>query len=389
MSSQTPIRVLHVDDDPAFADLVAISLERADDRIEVVTAHDAAEGLERLAAADVECVVSDFDMPGTDGLAFLDSVREEHPSLPFILFTGKGSEEIASRAVSAGVTDYLQKRGGSEQYAVLANRVRNAVARHRAERQADRGFRALETAREGIGILDDDGHFTYVNEAYANVVGYEREELVGEHLELLYPPDGAEVVYEEILPTVPTTGRWTGETEYVCEDGERVLVDHALSICEDGSIICLVEGLAEPDERHGRIVRDDHLFDRIVDAFEDAVFVLDEGGDVHRTNEAAATVSGYDRAELEATRIYQLVHEADWGPLERAVETAFGTGEATLDVDLVTNDGVTVPHEFRLRRLDGEANGEAGVVVVGRDVGRSRCRVARAEGATDTPNRGG
>jgi DNA-binding NarL/FixJ family response regulator len=74
-------------------------------------------------------------MPGMDGIEFLQAVREEFPDLPFILFTGKGSEAVASEAISAGVTDYLQKDTGTNQYTVLTNRVRNAVKRREAERE--------------------------------------------------------------------------------------------------------------------------------------------------------------------------------------------------------------------------------------------------------------
>ena len=93
-----PVRILHVDDEPDFADLTAIHLERERDDFEVVTATSATEGLERLAESDIDCIVSDYDMPGMDGLEFLEAVREECPDLPFILFTGRGSEEIASEA---------------------------------------------------------------------------------------------------------------------------------------------------------------------------------------------------------------------------------------------------------------------------------------------------
>ena len=79
------IRVLHVDDDGAFAELTAAFLQREDDRIEVVTATDTGEGLDRLAERDVDCVVSDYDMPGLDGLAFLEAVRATDPDLPFII----------------------------------------------------------------------------------------------------------------------------------------------------------------------------------------------------------------------------------------------------------------------------------------------------------------
>jgi len=88
------IRVLHVDDDPDLAALTGAFLEREDDRITVETASNATEGLERLDGAD--CVVSDHDMPGPNGIEFLERVRERDPDLPFILYTGKGSEAVAS-----------------------------------------------------------------------------------------------------------------------------------------------------------------------------------------------------------------------------------------------------------------------------------------------------
>ncbi|MFC7249640.1 response regulator [Halomicroarcula sp. GCM10025324] len=122
-----PIRILHVDDDPELADLAGTLLEREDDQFRVDTAGSASEGLEHLEQHPVDCVVSDYDMPGRNGIDFLDAVRELDADLPFILFTGKGSEEVASEAISAGVTDYLQKESGTSQYAVLANRIGNAV----------------------------------------------------------------------------------------------------------------------------------------------------------------------------------------------------------------------------------------------------------------------
>lgn len=63
---------------------------------------------------------------------------------PFILFTGKRNEEIASEAISAGVTDYMQKEGGTDQYTVLANRVRNAVRQYRSEQEAEQMQRRLK-----------------------------------------------------------------------------------------------------------------------------------------------------------------------------------------------------------------------------------------------------
>ncbi|QAU11850.1 response regulator [Halorubrum sp. BOL3-1] len=129
-----PRRVLFVDDEPGAADLAATHVERLVDDIETVTRLSPDEALDVVREERVDCVVSDFDMPGRDGLEFLKSARSTDPELPFVLFTGKGSEEIASDAISAGVTDYLQKGAGRDRYEMLANSVDNALGRRRAER---------------------------------------------------------------------------------------------------------------------------------------------------------------------------------------------------------------------------------------------------------------
>ncbi|PSP89924.1 HTR-like protein, partial [Halobacteriales archaeon QS_4_66_20] len=108
------IQILHVDDDPDFGDLVATFLERENEEFEVIQKTSAGDALDRLDRdAGVDCIISDYDMPGKNGIDFLEAVRDEFPELPFILFTGKGSEEVASDAISAGATDYLQKGGGT------------------------------------------------------------------------------------------------------------------------------------------------------------------------------------------------------------------------------------------------------------------------------------
>jgi PAS domain S-box-containing protein len=132
------IRVLHVDDDPDFLDLSSTMLARQDDRLDVVTESAAVDGLERLTddATSFDCVVSDYQMPELNGLELLEAVRERDPDLPFILFTGEGSESLASDAITRGATDYLQKGTQSEQYELLANRITNAVERYRSAQRA-------------------------------------------------------------------------------------------------------------------------------------------------------------------------------------------------------------------------------------------------------------
>lgn len=169
--------LLIVDDDEALASLTSHHLQQRE-HIETVVETNARDGLAHVG--DVDCVISDYNMPAMDGLAFLTAVRERSPDLPFILFTGRGSEEIASQAISAGVTDYLQKGVGSEQYEVLANRATNAAEKYRAERTLaatkERYGRLVEQNLAGIYIIQD-GYFQYGNPQMAEMLGYSQQEL--------------------------------------------------------------------------------------------------------------------------------------------------------------------------------------------------------------------
>ncbi|MGA9399304.1 response regulator [Haladaptatus sp.] len=128
------IVVLHVDDDPDVLDLAATSLEGESNRLRLRTASSDDDALSILCEGEIDCAVSEYEMADTTGLSLLESVREEFPDHLFILFTGRGSETIASRAISAGVTDYLQKEISTDGYAILANRIESVVHSARTER---------------------------------------------------------------------------------------------------------------------------------------------------------------------------------------------------------------------------------------------------------------
>jgi PAS domain S-box-containing protein len=238
------ITVLHVDDEPSMNDLTATYLERIDGDLAVSTATNAVEALDRLEREDVDCVVSDYDMPTTNGIEFLEIVREQYADLPFILFTGKGSEEVASEAIAAGVTDYMQKGTGTDQYEVLANRVRNVVERYRARQQFWEALswyrRLVEQDLTGVFIVQD-GEFVYVNERLADIFGYEQCDLVGESPLALAADEAAEATLETFLGVGPEDHdsfecEFTGEC---AESGELDVEVHGGSINYRGELGCI------------------------------------------------------------------------------------------------------------------------------------------------------
>jgi len=375
--ASTEVTVLHVDDDPAFAEVTAEFLERESDRLAVDCVTGAEEGLRHLRESDVDCVVSDYEMPGTDGIDFLEAVREEYPDLPFILFTGKGSEEVASEAISAGADDYLQKGRGRERYTLLANRVLNYVESARTRLEHRRRLDAIETANEGIATLEADGTLSYANAAFADLFGRDPEDLVGEDWLVLYPEDRHEFADRELFPTAAETGAWSGEVTGRRADGSTFLADFSLSATDGGGFICTVRDITDDRRRK----RDLERFETVLEGLGDPVYTLDAEGRFTYVNEAYADLTGYDRAEMIGEHTSLVLDEES---VARGTEVIRGllSGDddrRTYETTVETADGERVRCEDHVSLLpteDGQYRGAAGVV---RDVSARTERIRQLE----------
>jgi len=229
VASEESIPVLHVDDQPDLAEATRIKLERAGP-YDVTSATDPERALESIERETFECVVSDHDMPGMDGLDLLRAVRERDERLPFILFTGKGSEEIASEAISAGVTDYLQKGVGADTYALLANRIENAVEQYRTERalraQQRLSERIVQASPVAVVVHDANGDVMLANRRAREVLGATAQELDAEAYEesswSLYDESGEHVTSEDLPYSRVMRGEELRNEHFIVEtDGER------------------------------------------------------------------------------------------------------------------------------------------------------------------------
>jgi PAS domain S-box-containing protein len=240
-----PIRVLYVHDHPDFADVVVSFLEREDERFGVETATGTSEGLERLADGEFHCVVSDYEMPGRDGIEFLQAVRETDPDLPFVLYTGKGSEDVAGEAISAGVTEYLQKGGGTDQYAVLAERIESAVEQHRSRRELEESQQRLSLFFEQspLGVIEwnEDFEVVRLNPAAESILGYAEPELEGRSWAAIVPDTGREDVGEVVSGLLENEDGFHSINENVRGNGERIVCEwHNRVVTDDrGDVVAV------------------------------------------------------------------------------------------------------------------------------------------------------
>ena len=129
------MEIIYVDDEEVLRDVSKLTLEDRAKDIHVTTFSSPKEALEYLKANDPDAIISDYQMPGEDGIYFLIQVRLIHDGLPFILFTGRGREEIVIQALNEGADFYLQKTGDAKSlYAELEHMIRKAIERRTNEK---------------------------------------------------------------------------------------------------------------------------------------------------------------------------------------------------------------------------------------------------------------
>jgi PAS domain S-box-containing protein len=412
---ETEIRVLHVDDEPDFTDLAAIYLQRASDRLTVESATSADEALSTLSQTEFDCVISDYDMPGQNGLEFLQAVRTAEYDLPFILFTGKGSEEVASEAVAAGATDYLQKRPGTEQYELLANRITNAVEQNRSTQRAanlERIRRMIQDVnqvlvraetREEIErrvcqiISDSDPYlFAWIGEHDAEAQTVEPRTAAGieeDYLEAIeittdesqtgQGPTARAVRTQELavlqnIPEAPEYGPWR---DAALERGYRssaaIPLAHSNSLYgvlnvytdqieafDDREQDLLAELGADiahalhSQEMQRTLQRERGRFEKLVEGTKNhAIFMLDEDGCVTTWNTGAEQIHGYSKDEIlgEHYRTFFPEEAVSAGRPEQLLTRAKAAGVAEGEHWRVRNDGSTFWGEFTLTALSDES----------------------------------
>lgn len=201
VGTTSSIHILHVDDDPSFGELVAAFLERHQPRFDVTPVHTPSEAIENVEEQVFDCVISDYDMPGKDRLVLLEEVKDLRPSLPFVLYTGKGSEEIASEAITAGADEYLQKQSDTDHYSVLANRVLNLVKKRRRERELDQ---ILNRMTDAFFALDTEWRFTYINEYAQSLLEKSEPQLLGQKIWTEFPEAVGSTFYDQYHQAMET-----------------------------------------------------------------------------------------------------------------------------------------------------------------------------------------
>jgi PAS domain S-box-containing protein len=164
------LSVLYVDDEECLLEIGKTFLEM-DGSMHVEVSTSAQVKLDTWGSTRYDVIVSDYEMPLLNGIEFLETLRSSGDRTPFIIFTGRGREEVVINALNAGVDFYVQKGGAPKaQFAELAHKIRKAAERSQTEyalEQSNSVLRAtLESTADGIMVADLSGNITIFNKKF-------------------------------------------------------------------------------------------------------------------------------------------------------------------------------------------------------------------------------
>ncbi|MBI2949777.1 MAG: response regulator [Verrucomicrobia bacterium] len=195
------IRVLHLEDDPDDATLVARELRNFGLSCEITVAATEKKYLEVLDETLFDVILSDYTIPSYSGVSALAKAQHSCPSIPFLFVSGTMGEETAVQCLKSGATDYVLKHRLEQLGPAVLRALRESQERkdrERAEialRESEERFHAFMDNSPTVSFMKDaEGRYMYVNRTFERVFRTTLEIVRGQTDHDLWPQNIAQEV---------------------------------------------------------------------------------------------------------------------------------------------------------------------------------------------------
>jgi PAS domain S-box-containing protein len=374
------IRVLQVDDDPAFLKISKQCLEM-DSQFRLDTALSVEEALCKLKNDKYDVVVSDYQMPIKDGLELLRQLRESGNKTPFIMFTGKGREEVAIEALNLGANQYINKIGPTETvYTELAHSIREAVKTKKAEealRNSEEKLRAIvASSPDAITVFDLSGKVVELNDAAMKMHGFsKKEEILGKSsFDFVAPADRSRA--KDVFMNTLREGRVkSAEFSLLTIDGREISAELSANVVKDASgmpryVVAAIKDTTDRRRAEKKLKESEERFRKIFDNANDYLIYLDSSGRISDANERAIRAFGGERENIIDKRFVEIVSPADAGKFASLFAKSLHRNKSTesvFEVSLWNKKGGLNWLECS-QSLMTSSDGNVGIIVIARDI---------------------
>lgn len=284
------VKILHVDDNPYDRELTEANLISLDKSWRIKGVDTGVQALELMETQHFDCILSDYQMPGMNGIQLLSALREQGYDIPFVFFTGQGNERLAAEALRAGADEYYIKDIGVALYERLFNSIRKVVEAFRERQERRRAIDALEESErqyrttlnsigEAIHVVNRDFQILLFSDAFKGIAdkyGF-NPNAMDKNLFEVFPFLGEEVrkEYEHVF----RTGKMIETEDINLLDGENVITNtRKIPVFQDGKVVRVVTILKDTTQARNSehaLRKSEKKYRILFESASDAIFTLD------------------------------------------------------------------------------------------------------------------
>ncbi|HVU32849.1 MAG TPA: PAS domain S-box protein [Opitutaceae bacterium] len=281
-------QIVHLEDDELDRELVRMALKRMGAVADFIYAASAAEFAQALERSAIDVILSDFTLPGYDGLIGLALARQKRPEVPYIFVSGTIGETRAIDALKSGATDYVLKHELERLLPAVERALRERAeseGRKVAElalRQSEERYRLLfEVNPRPMWVLDAITlRFLAVNQAAIAHYGWSRDEFLALNVRELRADDGA---------AGGSAQRHRTKTGQIID---VEVVTHEVPFDGRPARMAIITDVTEQNRVHEELERERHLLRTLIDQFPDPIYVKDRDSRFLLANQTMAEMVG-------------------------------------------------------------------------------------------------
>jgi len=221
------LTLLYVEDNADSREMTLMLFE--DFFHQVIVAVDGEDGLEKFKTHDIDLIITDINMPKCNGIDMCKKIRKINDTIPIMIITAYNEDEFFVESIELGVNGFLFKPMKMDHFSQV---LYNVVQKYQYMKESKENLHFLEVYKEAVNAsaivskTDINGRIIYVNDAFSEITGYSKEELLGKSHNIIRHPDNPKSFFEEIWHTISKEKKaWKGIIRNKNKEGKSYYVN--------------------------------------------------------------------------------------------------------------------------------------------------------------------
>ncbi|TET75237.1 MAG: PAS domain S-box protein, partial [Candidatus Heimdallarchaeota archaeon] len=389
------IRVLHIDDEEDFLFLTKEFVEKlSEGEIQVESLRNPMEVFERIKDNNIDIIVCDYLMEDLNGLDLLKQIKQREFQIPFIIFTGRGREEVVIDALNLGADYYIRKGlDAKSQYTELVHQIRTVLRHKKAEqaltesertirRERDLTQHYLNEANVMFVIVNENEIVELMNKEVTYVLGYTEKDLIGKNwFTTAYSSEYVDELrfsFQQVIVGMQKPTPYF-EIEMETKNGEKRIIAWRNTTIKDENdkvikILGVGDDITQRKEIEAALQQSEEKYRKLVDTSPDSIVLADLKGNITLANQQAAVMHGVDKPEeLIGCSMMEFTAPEDHNRvMERMRKQMFSSLKGSFEYTMLKKNGESFPIELSATIITDKSNKPIALMAIGRDLSQRK-----------------